>query len=109
MRTPEFEPQGFCWNPKSDSYKKDWAILLHLIYFYYLLPVTNYLIIKLSVTDNLVLADITLLKTTCHFPLLLVGFDTLTYRKGYDRSLTFVGHQASFLAPFPVSDVPLVD
>ena len=27
------------------------------------------------------LADITLLKTTCHFILLLVGFDTLTYRK----------------------------
>ena len=33
-------------------YKKDWAILLHLIYFYYLLLVTNYLIPKLSVTDN---------------------------------------------------------
>ena len=30
------------------------------------------------------LADITLLKTTCHFLLLLVGFDTLTYRKDYD-------------------------
>src|SRR6266536_1315697 len=27
------------------------------------------------------LADITLLKTTCHFLLLLVGFDTLTYQK----------------------------
>src|SRR3954471_17900019 len=27
------------------------------------------------------LADITLLKTTCQFLLLLVGFDTLTYRK----------------------------
>ena len=27
------------------------------------------------------LADISLLKTTCHFLLLLVGFDTLTYRK----------------------------
>ena len=33
-------------------YKKDWAILLHLIYFFYLLPVTNYLITKLCVTDN---------------------------------------------------------
>ena len=33
-------------------YKKDWTILLHLIYFYYLLPVTNYVITKLSVTDN---------------------------------------------------------
>src|SRR3954466_9671014 len=27
------------------------------------------------------LADITLPKTTCHFLLLLVGFDTLTYQK----------------------------
>ena len=33
-------------------YKKDWATLLHLIYFCYLLPVTNYLITKLSLTDN---------------------------------------------------------
>ena len=33
-------------------YKKDWDTLLHLIYFYCLLPVTNYLITKLSVTYN---------------------------------------------------------
>ena len=33
-------------------YKKDWATLLHLSYFIYLLPVTNYLITKLSATDN---------------------------------------------------------
>ena len=65
-------------------YKKDWATLLHLIYFCYLLPVTNYLIIKLSVTDISVLAVKTLLKTACHFLLLLIGFDTLTYRKGYN-------------------------
>ena len=32
----------------------------------------------------LALADITLLKTTCHFLMLLVGFDTLTYLKDYD-------------------------
>ena len=32
--------------------KKDWATLLHLIYFHCLLPVTNYLIRQLSVTDN---------------------------------------------------------
>ena len=31
-------------------YKKNWAILLHLIYFCYLLLVTIYLITKLSVT-----------------------------------------------------------
>ena len=33
-------------------YKKDWATLLHLIYFHCLLPVTNYAITKLSVTYN---------------------------------------------------------
>ena len=33
-------------------YKKDWATLLHLSYICYLLLVTNYLITKLSVTDN---------------------------------------------------------
>ena len=63
-------------------YKTDWAIFLHLIYFHYLLPVTNYLITKLSVTDNFsAFAENTLLKTAYHFLLLLVGFDTLTYRK----------------------------
>ena len=76
-------------------YKKDWAILLHLIYFYYFLLVTNYLITKLSITDNSVFAENTLLKTAYHFLLLLVGFDTLTYRKDYDRSPTLVGHQGS--------------
>ena len=40
-----------------------------------------------------VLAENTLLKTAYHFLLLLVGFDTLTYRKDYDRSLMLVGHQ----------------
>ena len=38
------------------------------------------------------LAENTLLKTTCHFLLLLVGFDTLSNRKDYDRSPTLVGH-----------------
>ena len=33
-------------------YKKDWATLLHFIYFCYLLLVTNYPITKLSVTYN---------------------------------------------------------
>ena len=32
----------------------------------------------------LALTDIRLLKDTCHFLLLLVGFDTLTYQKDYD-------------------------
>ena len=39
-----------------------------------------------------VLAENTLLKIACHFLLLLIGFDTLTYRRDYDRSPTLVGH-----------------
>ena len=89
-------------------YKKDWATLLHFIYFCYLLLVTFYLITKLSVTLISVLAENTLLKTTCHFLMLLIGFDTLTYRKDYDRSPILVGHQEYFLAPLRGSQVPLV-
>ena len=37
------------------------------------------------------LADITLLKTTCHILLLLVGFDTLTYRKDLQLNTYFCG------------------
>ena len=56
----------------------------------------------------LVLAESTLLKTAYHFLLLLIGFDTLTYRKDYDRPPILVGHQDSFLVPFPGSEAPLV-
>ena len=63
----------------------------------------NYLLPIISV-----LAENTLLKTAYHFLLLLVGFDTLTYRKDYDRSPILVGHQDSFLAPLPGSVAPLV-
>ena len=42
------------------------------------------------------LADITLLKTTCHFPLLLVGFDTLTYRKELQLILYTCGSSRLF-------------
>ena len=62
-------------------YKKDWAILLHLICFYYCYP------LQITLSQNYVLPIIsvleenTLLKTAYHFLLLLVGFDTLTYRK----------------------------
>ena len=74
-------------------YKKDWATLLHFIYFHCLLLVTNYLATKLFVTIISVLAKNTLLRTAYHFLPLLVGFDTLTYRKDYDRSPILVGHQ----------------
>ena len=42
-----------------------------------------------------VLVEKTLPKTAYHFLLLLVGFDTLTYRKDYDRSHILVGHQCT--------------
>ena len=63
----------------------------------------NYLLPLISV-----LAENTLLKTAYHFLLLLVGFDTLTYRKDYDRSPILVGHQDSFMAPLPMSVAHLV-
>ena len=50
----------------------------------------NYLLPLISV-----LAENTLLKTAYHFLLLLVGFDTLTYRKDYDRSPILVGHHGA--------------
>ena len=85
-------------------YKKDWATLLHLIYFHCLLPIKitlsqNYLLPIISV-----LAENTLLKTACHFLLLLVGFDTLTYRKDYDWSPILVCHQCTPTSfPFELS------
>ena len=63
----------------------------------------NYLLPIISV-----LAENTLLKIAYHFLLILVGFDTLTYQKDYDRSPILVGHQDSFLAPLPGSEAPLV-
>ena len=89
-------------------YKKDWATLLHLSYCIYLLPVMNYLITKLSVTDNFSACREYLTENRLSFLLLLVGFDTLTYRKDYDRHPILVGHQDPFLALLPGSEAPLV-
>ena len=55
-----------------------------------------------------VLAKNTLLETAYHFLLLLVGFDTLTYRKDYDRSPILVGHRDSFLVSLLGSDALLI-
>ena len=43
------------------------------------------------------------IKTACQHLLLLVGFDTLIYRKYYDTPPILVGHQDYFLAPLPGS------
>ena len=64
-----------------------------------------YLLLNSSLLQNQLK---TLLKSTCQHLLLLVGFDTLTYRKGYDRSPTLVGHQDTFLTPLPGSVALLV-
>jgi hypothetical protein len=45
----------------------------------------------------------TLIKTTSQHLLLLVGFDTLIYRKYYDTPPILVGHQDYFLALLPGS------
>jgi hypothetical protein len=48
-----------------------------------------------------------LIKTTCQHLLLLVGFDTLIYRKYYDTPPILVGDQDYFLAPLPGSEALL--
>ena len=48
-----------------------------------------------------------LIKTACQYLLLLVGFDTLIYRKYYDTPPILVGHQDYFLAPLPASEALL--
>jgi hypothetical protein len=48
-----------------------------------------------------------LIKTACQHLLLLVGFNTLIYRKYYDTPPILVGHQDYFLAPLPGSETLL--
>ena len=81
--------------------QKDWATLLHFIYHYHYLLLQITLLRNYSLPTTLVLAEITLLKTTYHFLLLPVGFDTLTYQKDYDRSPILVGHHSA-ASPFPL-------
>ena len=48
------------------------------------------------------------IETACQHLLLLVGFDTLIYRKYYDTPPIHVGYQDYFLAPLPGSEALLV-
>jgi hypothetical protein len=66
------------------------AAPLHLCY--YLLS-CNALSFKQTIIHSLQLYSELLFVFINQFILLLVGFDTLTYRKGYDRSPTLVGYQ----------------
>ena len=63
----------------------------------------NYLLPIISV-----LAENTLLKTAYHFLLLLVGFNTLTYQKGYNRSPTLVGHHLAVEGTMTALPVPVM-
>ena len=88
--------------------QKDWAtcctyLPLLCLPFIYLPTITKtYKKLRFSACSY------SLLKITCLYLLLLVGFDTPTYRKGYDRSPTLVGHQDYFLALLPGSVALLV-
>ena len=88
--------------------QKDWATLLHFIYFCYLLLVTNYPITKLSVTTYFSTCGEYLVENRLSFPSAPRWVRHSTYRKDYDWSPILVGHQDSFLAPLPGSEAPLV-
>ena len=74
-------------------YKKDWATLLHFIYFCYLLLVTNYLITKLFVTYYFNACREYLAENRLSFPSAPCWVRHSYYRKDYDRSPILVGHQ----------------
>src|SRR3954467_3327060 len=67
---------GMSFYSKGLGYLAALLLLLSLLARYKLSCYQTTLLLTISA-----LADITLLKTTCHFILLLVGFDTLTYQK----------------------------
>ena len=89
-------------------YKKDWATLLHLSYFIYLLPITIYLITKLSVTDNFSACREYIAENRLSFPSAPHWVQHSYLSKGLDRSPILVGHKDSFLALFSGSEAPLV-
>src|SRR3990170_1842458 len=67
---------GLSFASKGLGYLAALFILLSLLAHYKLSCYQTTLLLTISA-----LADITLLKTICHFLLLLVGFETLTYRE----------------------------
>ena len=85
-------------------YKKDWAILLHFIYTCYLLPVTNYLITKLSVTYNFSACREYLAENRLSFPSAPHWVRHSYLSKGLQLITILVGHQARRQGPkaFPL-------
>ena len=74
-------------------YKKDWATLLHFCYCYYYFLITNYLAIKLSVTDNFSACREYLAENRLSFPSTPHWVRHSYLSKEYDRSPILVGHQ----------------
>src|SRR5664279_73433 len=66
-----------------------------LLCCFYLLVIKLLFAIKPPIKLSSSIYSEALLNSTCQHLLLLVGFDTLTYRKDYDRSPTLVGHQTT--------------
>ena len=64
-----------------------------IVALFYLLVLYLFFISKIQKHFSFSACSETLLKSTCQHLLLLVGFDTLTYRNDYDRSPILVGHQ----------------
>ena len=79
-----------------------------IVALFYLLVLYLFFISKIQKYFSFSACSETLLKSTCQHLLLLVGFDTLIYRKYCDRSPILVGHQRYFLAPLPGSVALLV-
>ena len=77
---------GLSFASKGLGYLGALLLLLSLLARYKLSCFQTTLLLTISA-----LADITLLKTTCHFLLLLVGFDVI--EKSYNWSPILVGHQ----------------
>jgi hypothetical protein len=80
------------------------AIIIIVVYLLIL-----YLLVLSNTPENL-FASIysgSLIKTACQYLLLLVGFDTLIYRKYYDTPPILVGHQDYFPAPLTGSEALL--
>jgi hypothetical protein len=78
-----------------------------IITIFYLLVL--YLSALSNIPENLfasIYSD-SLIKTACQHLLLLVGFDTLIYKKYYNTPPILVGHQDYFLTPLPGSEALL--
>ena len=64
-----------------------------IIVLFYLLALYLFVTIKTHKNPSISVCSETLLISTSQYILLLVGFDTLIYRKYCDRSIILVGHQ----------------